>query len=150
MASGRDLKLITSKRLKTTQILLKAKDWEGAAYMMGYVLECALKAACCKSLHLNNYPDVHGNKSSERITKFFYTHEFDALLVISGLNDLFSFGTKGFSSWSGFTQEYPGGWTEMRYTVNTNWTETKVKLLYSYLADEKNGILSIIKGGSRW
>ncbi len=147
MANGRELKDISKARLKTVDVLLNANDWEGASYMMGYVLECALKSVICKTLHLVSYPEKIG---SDKIIKFFKTHDFDVLLTLSGMEDIFGFSGPGFSSWSGFTQEYPGDWSTMRYTQNPNWDGIKTKKVYTYLVDPTTGILTFIKGGRRW
>ncbi len=146
MASHSDLKRISKIRLKTVDVLMKANDWDAAAYMMGYVLECALKAAICKTLHLSIYPD---KSKSNKISQFFRTHEFDVLLTLSGMEDLFGFSGAGFTSWSGFTQEYKGSWTEMKYDIGS-WDETKVRRVYTNLTAKKTGILSFVEGGKRW
>ena len=111
---------------------------------MGYVLECGLKAIICKRLQLNVYPDNH--KKGE-ISKFFRTHKFDPLLIVSGLSKMFS--TTGeiqaFQHWSDFTNEYAGDWPTMRYDANIIWDEAKVKRLYLNLTSKPYGVLTIIK-----
>lgn len=147
MANHLELKQISKARLKTVKILIAAEDWEGASYMMGYVLECALKSAICKTLNLTTYPEKNG---SDKIIKFFKTHDFDVLLTLSGMESIFGFNGPGFASWSGFTQEYPGDWPSMRYIQNTSWDATKTKRVYNYLIDPTNGILKEITRRRRW
>ena len=74
MATGSDLKNIAKARLASAEILIKAKDWHGAAYMLPYALECALKAVICKTLNLMAYPDDYKSKTDVR--SFFSTHLF--------------------------------------------------------------------------
>ncbi len=62
MADSNQLRKISQARLLSAETLISAKDWYGATYMMGYVLECALKAATCKTLHLGSYPSGTQNK----------------------------------------------------------------------------------------
>lgn len=132
MAKYEDLKIITEARLQTIQTLIDAQDWIVSAYMMGCVLEYALKAVACKTLHLSNYPPL----KSKKIEAFFRTHEFDSLLIISGMLDIFSSGGSFFGNWSAFTQEYLGQWTEMRFETNnqnSQWDEIKTNNVYNEL-----------------
>lgn len=147
MATGTDLKQITKKRLKTVKVLLSVKDWDGAAYMMGFVLECALKAVICKTLHLVNYPEYTGK---QKVDDYFMTHRFDLLLKVSGMENIFSDRgpSESWRNWSEFTVEYPGDWPAMRYDINRKWDETKVKKLYTNLVESQNGLLKEVK--KRW
>ncbi len=149
MGGPQELKKVANIRLRTVRILIKAEDWDGAAYMMGYVLECALKAAVCKALHLKKYPDLKSSTTSEKINRFFMTHEFDVLLTVSGLEDIFGYDGLGFNSWSGFTQEYKGIWTGMRYDIGS-WDKKKTKNIYNFLVGRKEGLLSLIERNHRW
>lgn len=120
MATGAELKKLSKARLRTVKVLMDGKDWEGAAYMMGYVLETLLKSASCKALRLNQYPDDY-NKHDKKITNFFMNHVFDQLLYISGLSDIFtptSSNTIAYYHWSQFTSMYLGDWIKMRYDPN--------------------------------
>lgn len=137
---------MTRARLKTVKTLMKAGDWDAAAYMMGYVLEYGLKGAICSRLKLDKYPDDRQGK----IAEYFRTHQFNPLLLISGLNSLFTTtGDKqAIQNWSKFTNEYLGNWTEMRYDSGKIWDEDKIKKLYSNLTEKSKGILTIIK--KRW
>ena len=38
-------------------VLFKAGDYDTAGYLIGYVVECSLKAMICKKLKLSQYPD---------------------------------------------------------------------------------------------
>lgn len=151
MANNRDFKTIAKARLKTVKILISANDWEGAAYMMGYVLECALKAAICKRLNLVTYPE---NTRNDKVDGYFMTHKFDQLLIPSGLTDLFSAtGNRDeFRSWSDFTKEYPGEWPAMRYNPSrlSQFDEIKVKALYNCLTVTPHGIITVMNRKRRW
>lgn len=148
--TGAQLREITKARLKTAKILLKAKDWDGSVYMMGYVLECALKAAACKALHLATYPE---NTKNDKIDIYFMTHRFDQLLIVSGLEEIFSLKrgvVEESMNWSDFTINYPGDWPKMRYEPNLIWDEIKTRKLYNNLTDYKSGILTVIKRRRKW
>lgn len=145
MATHSELKIITKRRLRTVDILISAKDWDMAAYMMGYTLECALKATICKTLRLAKYPE----DKSKDIKTFFLTHSFDRLLIASGMEDVFS--DRGPSTswfhWGQFVTEYAGEWTHMRYDMHP-WDESRIKTLYTHLIDTDHGILTDIR--KRW
>ena len=124
-----------------------------SAYMLGFVLECILKAASCKTLNLAAYPEDHKVVKNPKITDYFRTHNFDMLLVISGASDLFSPKGVGFNSWSGFTQEYTGKikvWTDIRYDTKDQYDEKRVKDIYDYLTKPNDGIIALIEAKERW
>lgn len=150
MANCLELKKITKARLKSAKTLMDSGDWHGAAYMLGYALECALKAATCKTLRLVSYPE---NTGKEKVDSFFMTHKFEQLLFVSGLDDLFSFRSpipEVSSNWSQFTLAYPGDWPTMRYQINPAWDEAKVKGLYEMLTHDSHGLITIIGRKKRW
>ncbi len=151
MASSSELKSISLLRMKTVKILIEGKDWDSAAYMMGYALECAMKAVVCKTLNLVSYPENTRNNLTDN---YFMTHKFDQLLTPSGMDDLF--GSRGnkdvFRNWSEFTQEYQGDWPSMRYdrSRQKQFTEAKVKKLYNNMIEKPCGILTTINSEKRW
>ncbi len=150
MANRDSFKQVARARIRTLNILMKEEDWEGAAYIMGHVLECALKALICRTLRLESYPT---EKDQPKIAALFLNHEFQALLKISGMENVFSDrGPKAiWQNWSDFTIEFPGNWTLMRYEPNKaprNWDDLKVKGLYTNLMGKPNGIVTQIK--RRW
>lgn len=149
MANRKELIKVTKARLKSANTLIAASDWHGAAYMLGYVLECALKATVCKTLHLVSYPE---NTRNIKIDTYFMTHRFEELLLVSGLEDIFSARgpAPAWQNWSNFVIEYTGDWTSMRYDINRIWTEAKIRKLLSNLVEPKYGIISIIKDKKRW
>lgn len=151
MATGKELWQLAQARRKTVKILMDAKDWEAAAYMMGYVLETALKAAACKSLNLAEYPDKTASKNT---SSYFMTHNFDQLLTISGFTHLFEArGPANLSGkWSEFLQSYPGDWPKMRYDPNAVFEcdEASVKRLYTILYLRKDSLIKTVKKEQQW
>lgn len=151
MATCEDFKNIAKNRLKTVDILISNQEWGVAVYLMGFVLECILKASACNTLNLKVYPEIKITKN-QQITNYFRTHDFDMLLVVSGMSDIFELSGKGASSWSGFTQEYTkiGKWTDIRYEVLSQFDEKMVRSLYDFLAKEPDGIIPLIKERNVW
>ncbi len=150
MATYVDFKDIAEKRLKTVDILISNQEWGVAVYMMGFVLECILKALTCNVLDLAAYPEK--STKNQKITNYFLTHDFDMLLVISGASKIFGLSGEGASSWSGFTQEYTksGAWTSIRYEVLDKFDEKKAQSLYGYLMASPDGIIPILKSRNLW
>lgn len=152
MANNAELRKLSKARLKTVRTLTAAEDWDAAAYMMGYVLETALKAASCKSLHLDTFPERTKNK---HIDNCFMTHKFDQLLIVSGLSDIFNPLTgpaNPSKNWSSFVQEYPTDWVSMRYepSVAITFDKIKVSRLYQNLYGDPESIIKTIIGNRRW
>ncbi len=140
MPNNKQFKNLAKARLKTVRILIAAQDWQAASYMMGYVLEVALKSMICKTLHLVAYPELTKDK---RISTFFMTHRFDSLLTASGMENVFSDRgpENAYIDWSEFTLAYPGDWQNMRYEDPSQWNKELVEKLYTHLL----GILKEIR-----
>jgi hypothetical protein len=151
MTTCEDFKGIAKSRLKTAEILMSNKEWGVAVYMMGFVLECILKASACKTLNLTTYPEIKETKNP-RIVNYFCTHDFDSLLIISGVSDIFQLSGVGASSWSGFTQEYTKieKWTDIRYDVINQFDEKLATNLHKFLAEKPNGIIPLINAKNVW
>lgn len=151
MATGQQLWDLSQARLASTRTLLEASDWDAAAYMMGYALETALKAAACKSLNLSSYPEKTGSK---HIDNCFMTHKFDQLLVVSGCSDVFeaSAPPETSSKWSEFLPYYPGEWVTMRYNPEAviQFNSITVSRLYEILYTAQDSIISTIKAKQKW
>jgi hypothetical protein len=151
MATGKQLWELSQARLKSAKILIQASDWDAAAYMMGYALETALKAAACKSLSLTKYPESTGSK---HIDNCFMTHRFDQLLVVSGCSDVFEASAPPETSgkWSEFLQSYPGDWITMRYDPYTvvHFNSITISRLYEILCEDTNSIISTIRAKQKW
>lgn len=140
-------KAAAKARLKAAEILMENEDWDMAGYLLGYVLECALKSVVCKNLRLTKYPAGDKDKGEK---DYFWTHRFDRLLTISGMQDLF--GVQSFV-WSQFVQEYEGDWpAKFRYGTGV-LEEIKVRQLHSHLTNKttgSEGILTLISKNRRW
>jgi len=142
-----ELKTITEARLNSASLLIEKKDWFFAAYTMAMALECALKAAICKTLNLNSYPE---NIKNQKIVNFFWTHEFEQLRILAGLNATFSPNTgitEVVQNWGNFTIEFAGDWSKIRYDYERQrqFDRTKVERLYNMLNHTENGIITKIK-----
>src|SRR3954464_13012587 len=69
-----DFKKLVELRVKEAKILLDNKCYEGAYYLAGYAVECALKACIAKKTKRYDFPP------SEKTVREFYTHELEKLV----------------------------------------------------------------------
>jgi hypothetical protein len=74
----KDLQKLAAVRLREAKLLLKANAPDGAYYLAGYAVECALKACIAKSTERHDFPDLKRTKDS-------YTHKAKDLIVVAGL-----------------------------------------------------------------
>lgn len=127
----RDLRELSLLRLREAEILLKGRCWEGAYYLAGYAVECALKACIAKFTERFEFPD------RSRVERM-YTHNLTALLGVARLE-------KALAEAGNRQLQLAENW----YTV-TQWSEqaryarkapADAKILLRAVADEKHGIL---------
>jgi hypothetical protein len=55
--TGPKFQRLAELRIGDSGILLQNNRWEGAYYLAGYAVECALKACICKAIPGNKFPD---------------------------------------------------------------------------------------------
>jgi hypothetical protein len=65
-------------RQREAAILLAASEWARAYYLIGYAVECALKACIARQFTLHSVPD-------RRLVLDFYTHDVEKLLGLTQL-----------------------------------------------------------------
>jgi HEPN domain-containing protein len=70
---------IAEVRLRESKALLDAGFPDGAYYLAGYAIECALKACIAKRTREHDFP--------EKESKDFYIHDLDKLLGFAKLKD---------------------------------------------------------------
>jgi HEPN domain-containing protein len=75
-----DLKELALIRLKEAQVLLDNRQYSGAYYLSGYIVECALKACIAKQTRKFDFPEKKKVLES-------YTHELEKLVKVAKLED---------------------------------------------------------------
>lgn len=75
----RDLKNLALTRLKEVEVLLNNRQYSGAYYLSGYVIECALKACIAKQTKKFDFPDKKTVMDS-------YTHDLEKLVKVAKLD----------------------------------------------------------------
>ena len=81
MLSATLLRQLARARLADAEALLRARRYDGAAYLGGYVVELALKARICRTLKWRGFPE---KRSEFEGLQSFKTHDLDVLLRLSG------------------------------------------------------------------
>ncbi len=72
-----DFQQLADVRIDEAGVLLAAGKWDGAYYLAGYAVECALKACIAKLTKADDFPP--------RKTDEYYTHDLNALLKTGNL-----------------------------------------------------------------
>jgi hypothetical protein len=106
MLDRAELLKLAKARLLDAKALLAARRYDGAAYLCGYSIECALKARIVGTLKWRGFPE--SKKEFERYASF-KTHSLDTLLSLTGREQKIR-GTY-MTEWSGVAQWDP----EARY-----------------------------------
>ncbi len=134
-----ELQELSRIRRQEAATLLKAKHYSGAYYLLGYSVECALKACIAKQTNRYDFPN-------KEIANKAYVHNLEELIKLAGLkNDL--------------DKDFKNSKTlELNWSVVKDWNEASrylctiapkyAKDLYSACTSRKNGILSWIK--TKW
>lgn len=76
-----DFQRLADLRLKEAKALLAAEFPDGAYYLAGYAVECALKACVAKRTQQHDFPD-------KKLVDKSYTHDVERLIEAAGLSDL--------------------------------------------------------------
>ena len=155
MASQIELKTLSKKRRVSAKHMMDCKDWEMAVYMMAMSLELALKSASCRTLKLESYPETNDPNDT-----YFKSHNFDRLLRVSGMSDIFSvrlpmIDQDAFDNWGIFTQTFlfpDKDYVAMRYDPRmlASFTEIKAKQLYNALYEDGHSILKTMTRYHKW
>jgi hypothetical protein len=74
-----ELKDLSALRIREARILLRNNCFDGAYYLAGYSVECALKACIAKQVRLHDFPDKDLAFKS-------YSHVMGDLVKVAGLD----------------------------------------------------------------
>jgi hypothetical protein len=76
-----ELRTIAKARVEDATLLVTNGRADGALYLGGYAVECALKARICATLNWAGFPE---NRREFENFSSFKTHKLDVLLALSG------------------------------------------------------------------
>lgn len=130
-----DLHQLAEMRIREAEALLKNGYHEGAYYLAGYAIECALKACVAKQIRKHDFPD-------KKLINDSYTHDLNKLVGLAGLRDDLQKLEQD--------PEYAGNWgvikdwsEQDRYATSIG--EQKARDLISAIDDQSKGILTWLK-----
>lgn len=134
-----DLQKLSRMRVREAKVLLDNKCYEGAYYLLGYAVECALKACIAKQTKAFDFPD-------RKLINDIYTHDLEKLLNASGLK-------ADHQNECGANPSFQLNWTivkdwseQSRYTDQVS--KQKAKDFRSAIVSRKNGVLPWLQ--KRW
>lgn len=129
-----DFQKLAALRLTEGKVLLDAGYYTGAYYLLGYAVECALKACIAKKTNLHDFPPTR------QVVESVYTHDLKRLLTQSGLAQSFE------------EARNHDPVLEVNWAIVTVWAEdsrydlaiptSKANDLYNAIAQPGNGVLS--------
>ncbi len=126
-----DFQKLADMRIEEAEVLLKAKQFSGAYYLVGYAIECALKACIAKRTKKYAYPD-------KDLANRCYTHDVEKLLDLAGLKGLLSGDPDLQINWAVVKD-----WNERsRYERKTR---VEAQAIYDAITDPAHGVLQWIK-----
>ena len=126
------LQKLARLRIADARMLLRAGRYQGAYYLAGYAVECALKACIAKQTARYDFPD------RRRVEKS-HTHDLAQLLDLSGLKAEFDKVTAVDRSLE-LSWSVAKDWSEAsRYSLTISKAEAAD--LYSAVAGRKHGVL---------
>jgi hypothetical protein len=129
----RKLQELAKLRRRESAALLKARQFAGSYYLLGYAVECALKACIAKQTQKHDFPD-------RVIAQKAHVHDLEQLLRLAGLEPTLK-------------EDMSGNRTlELNWAIVKDWKETcrynsaisaaEARDFYSACTSRSNGILA--------
>jgi hypothetical protein len=122
-------------RAREAKLLLDGSEWSGAYYIVGYAVECGLKACLTKNLLAYHMPDKQ--KISEG-----HVHDIAVLARLADLD-----GPRGLQAQA--DPDFALKWNVVRTWNETSryaiWSETQAKELYEAVTNADHGVLPWLK-----
>ncbi len=131
-----ELQSLADHRVQDAEALLGSERWQAAYYLLGYAVECALKACAARRFGEHEVPD-------KKVVLDFYTHDLEKLLNVAELKSMKEDRAKvdsGFKvNWSIVNQ-----WSEAsRYNLVISKAEAQD--MFSAVNDPASGVLSWLR-----
>jgi HEPN domain-containing protein len=139
-----DFQQLAELRLREAEALLAAGLPDGAYYLAGYVVECALKACIARKTREFDFPEKKRVNDS-------HTHDLGRLLVLAGLSEevQFEFAADSAMEWRwGIVRDWS---EESRYEVFQGGEADRIQratLMINVIGAQNGGVMQWIK--LRW
>ncbi|WP_370573987.1 HEPN domain-containing protein [Methanomethylovorans sp.] len=125
-------------RLREAKVLLDNGMYDGAYYISGYVIECALKACIAKNTKEYDFPD-------KKIVTDSHTHDLESLVKIASLRQKL---TEKMENDSDFELNWAlvKEWSEAkRYAINEGNAKGDSEDIYDAISNNESGVFEWIK-----
>jgi HEPN domain-containing protein len=129
-----ELQQLARLRLKDGRALLRGGNYDGAYYLLGYVVECGLKACIARQTQRYDFPDRRSVSDS-------YTHDLEKLAGVAGLQQSLNQAIRNDSVFAihwGIAKDWS---EESRYN---RYTSQEARALYSAITG-RHGVLRWIR-----
>lgn len=131
-----DLINLSRLRARDAKVLLDAGNFAGSYYLMGYAIECAVKAAIAKQTKRYDFPNKKQANDS-------FVHDLKSLMQTAGLWTTFEAARKSTPALD-VNWAVVKDWNETtRYIVSTS--EAQARDLHSACTARTHGLLSWLK-----
>jgi HEPN domain-containing protein len=130
-----DFEELSSVRLEEALALLDDGHWDGAYYLAGYAVECALKACICNQAGAHDFPPKDTNKTH-------YTHNLVELIRTAGLQDSLATLVRQDADFSDNWNTVRQWGEQSRYN---RWSETHARSLLVAITEPLHGVLAWVK-----
>jgi HEPN domain-containing protein len=131
-----DFEQLADVRIEEAKILLDQGKFDGAYYLAGYAIECALKACIAKLTNQHDFPP------DKKFVDACYTHDIDKLVEKAGLKtnrDADAIADKDLADYWQLAKD----WTEQsRYHRKQ---QVDAENLFEAINDSQHGVLQWIK-----
>ncbi len=131
-----DLQTLADARVADANVLLDAGRSPAAYYLVGYAVECALKACVAKQIKEHDFPD-------RKLINDSYTHSLEQLLKISGLKAQFDGRIAA-------DEAFEVNWTTVKdwnesSRYDSTITDVTARDLFTAVTDQAHGVLTWLK-----
>lgn len=131
-----DFQLLSAKRVDEAKALQAAGHFSGARYLMGYAVECALKACIAKLSKRHEFPAKDSHK--------FYVHRLEDLVMHANLKAAFETARGAQPTLATHWNTVKDWSEELRYSI-TPTTAVEAQDYIDACIKPKTGVLTWIK-----
>jgi hypothetical protein len=130
----RELRELSKLRLKEAKALLDLQLFDGAYYLAGYAVECALKACIAKTTRRHEFPE------KDKVNRS-YSHNLRELVRVAGLEDDLAARVKADQKFERFWDTVEVWSEQSRYR---RYSARSAEELLTAVANEQNGVIAWI------
>lgn len=131
-----DLQSLSRLRAREAKVLLDAGNFAGSYYLMGYAIECAVKAAIAKQTKRYDFPN-------KKLANDSFVHDLKSLMQTAGLWSSFDTAMRAAPA-LGVNWAVVKDWNESsRYILSIS--EAQARDLHSACTARTHGLLSWLK-----